>query len=251
MARLFAAAILLTGCEPTSPGVPGEMVTIPEGVFTMGCDTPECTSDETPAHQVIVNAFAIDVTEVTQEAYAQCVAAGACVAPPYSECGWDPSVRGQHPVVCVSWYDAAAFCVWADKRLCTEAEWEKAARGIDGRVYPWGDEEPSCDHAVYGECGSGALPVGSQSPLGDSPYGARDMAGNVWEWVADRYVADAYSRADCCDNPEGPGVEAGSYRVSRGSAFFSPASYLRVSVRYWDFPGYVGDYLGVRCCGRE
>ena len=166
-----------------------EMVYVPAGEFIMGSDEPR-RRDEQPIHTVYLDAFWIDKTEVTNAQYRACVEAGACSEPQerMTERYNDPD-RAKHPVMWVDWNQANAYCQWAGKRLPTEAEWEKACRGTDGRTYPWG-EGIDCDHANYSECKvmGGSVPVGSK-PKGASPYGALDMAGNVWEWVADWYEA--------------------------------------------------------------
>jgi serine/threonine-protein kinase len=186
------------------------MVTVAAGPFVRGATDGE--PDERPVRRLSLPAFAIDHTEVTVEAYAACVRAGTCpkVASAAAAPGGSPA--GRLPIVGVSWTEAAAYCAWAGKRLPTEDEWEKAARGSDGRRYPWGDQ-PECRRANFGNfggdgrCAAEGAPgrpvaVGS-FPSGASPYGALDMAGNVWEWVADRYRADAYAR------PGGAGGEGG------------------------------------------
>jgi sulfatase modifying factor 1 len=155
------------------------------------------------------------------EAYSACVDDGACTEAGTAEgCNWSVPGREGHPVNCVSWAEAKGYCAWAGgetKRLPTEAEWEKAARGTDARTYPWGNvPEPSCSHVVMNDAGSNGcgvtstMEVGSK-PLGDSPHGAHDMSGNVYEWVADWYAP--YDAADT-DNPKGAAM--GTWHVLRG-----------------------------------
>ena len=216
--------------------VPGEMILIPAGVFWMGCNSEIdniCYDSEKPYHEVQLSAYYIDKTEVTQGAYKKCVDAGMCGVP---GCDWYPSGTPNRPVVCVDWNDAIAYCTWAGKRLPTEAEWEKAARGTDGRKYPWGNQTATCEYAVMYDggtgCGTGSTwDVCGKSPAGDSPYGLCDMAGNVWEWVSDWYGSDYYSNSPS-SNPTGP--DSGSYRVVRGGGFDFSGDYLRASSRGYD-----------------
>ena len=214
--------------DPGGDGGPGgEMIAIPAGGFLMGCDTTRvdsCEANAVPLHAVSLSAYEIDRTEVTQEAFAACVDAGACPVP---ACEWDPVVRAQHPVVCVTWTDARDYCAWAGKRLPTEAEWEKAARGTDGRLHPWGDEPATCARANYFGCAGATQPVGIH-PSGRSPYGVEDMAGNVSEYVRDRYAADYYATSPDTD-PAGP--TTGARRVRRGGGWGGTADLLTTFVR--------------------
>lgn len=168
--------------QPVKPA--GDMVAVPAGTFFMGCNEQvdrECFGDEKPGRQVQVGAFRIDSTEVTVAHYGACVATGDCSAPGMGgSCNWGVAGRENHPINCVDWSQADSFCHWAGKRLPTEAEWEKAVRGTDGRVYPWGNAFDATRSNVDRR---GTMPVGS-FPEGASPYGALDMAGNVWEWTA-------------------------------------------------------------------
>jgi formylglycine-generating enzyme required for sulfatase activity len=193
---LSAAAAAPT---PLISGADAGMLSVPGGTFVMGVDD-EGEQDERPAHSVAVAGFWLDETEVTQRAYAECVAAGKCRTPDSLATSrlvfGHPELfrRPDHPVVGVSWFDAKAYCEWRGRRLPTEAEWEHAARGDDGRRFVWGNApaEPS-RFGVFG--GRRATePVGSR-PEGRGPYGHLDLAGNVWEWVADEYDPYAYRRA--------------------------------------------------------
>jgi formylglycine-generating enzyme required for sulfatase activity len=234
---------------PAAPGRAG-MVHVPAGEFVMGDDGGE--EDERPARRVWLDGFFIDRTEVTQADYARCVAAHACQpATRYP----DPT-SPRHPVVGVSWNDAVAFCRFAGKRLPTEAEWEKAARGVDGRRYPWGNE-PDCTRANFGNFqGEGTCegrnpgrpePVGSRRE-GRSPYGADDLAGNVWEWVADWYRFDYYRDAPA-RNPAGP--PRGEGRVLRGGACCSMFVLPRAANRLRFAPTYRDGDIGFRCARDE
>jgi formylglycine-generating enzyme required for sulfatase activity len=224
---------------PSAP--PSDMVHVPAGEFTMGSD--EWRDDEKPAHTVYLDAFYIDETEVTNAQYRACVEAGGC-DPLEDTTFYRFGNYAQHPVVSVSWNDADAYCRWAGKRLPTEAEWEKAARGTDGRTYPWG-ESVDCDHAQYAECEPrGDMPVGSK-PKGTSPYGALDMAGNVSEWVADWYDSGYYSQSPS-SNPRGP--DSGESRVVRGGAWSSKAVHVRSASRFPLTAEYQRSYSwGFRC----
>ncbi len=216
-----------------------EIVYVPAGEFIMGSD--EGDSDEQPVHTVYLDAFWIDKYEVTNSQYRKCMEAGACDVPSDTTY-YDNADYAEHPVVYVSWNDALAYCQWAGKRLPTEAEWEKAARGTDGRTYPWG-EGIDCDHAQYDECGGQTVPVGSRSK-GASPYGALDMAGNVWEWVADWYDSGYYSQSPG-RNPPGP--DSSEFRVLRGGSWDDVAHFGRGAYRAGSDPRLRGNFVGFRC----
>jgi formylglycine-generating enzyme required for sulfatase activity len=181
------------------------MALVPEGPFTMGADG-EGELDERPAHTVTLKAFYLDLTEVTNEAYQKCVDAGVCrvhdkASAKVNKVGDDRSFRRpRQPISAVSWDDAVAYCGWVKKRLPTEAEWEKAARGADGRRYPWGSEFPTREHGVFGE--GTTADVGTR-PRGKGPYGHLDLAGNVWEWVQDFYDPYAYRRPRAAEGIHG------------------------------------------------
>jgi len=223
------------------------MLDIPAGSFMMGCNQAQdsaCDADESPYHEVTLSAYKIDAREVNQTQYQACVDAGGCFAPGAdANCEWDPVARADYPVVCVTWERADEYCRWAGKRLPTEAEWEKAARGENGLVYPWGDSAPECAHVNFADCDTGSQPVGTH-PGGKSPYGVEDMAGNVYEWVSDYYAEDYYATSPGND-PHGPST--GDNRVMRGGAWGYDANYLRTSNRganqqtVYRFP------LGFRC----
>jgi formylglycine-generating enzyme required for sulfatase activity len=205
----FVLALALAAGPAGKP----DRVVVPAGPSKQGSTKGD--EDERPARTVVVKAFAIDRTEVTRERYAACVAAKKCKAAPPAPEGDEPQAA-KLPVTGVSWADAQAFCKFAGGRLPTEAEWEKAARGADGREYPWGDAA-DCSRANWGNFdGEGPcagknpgrpVPVGGY-PDGASPYGALDLGGNVWEWVADKYDEDPARRVvrggSCCSYFVGP-----------------------------------------------
>jgi len=232
-------------------GVPEGFVLIPAGKFMMGCapNDSSCDSDEKPYHEVYLDAYYIQKHEVTVAEYRECVSAGACTKPNTgSYCNWGKSGRDDHPINCVDWHQAKAYCGWIGGRLPTEAEWEKAARGTDGWKYPWGDATATCEYAVMYRGGTGCgkdrtWPVCSK-PRGNSPYGLCDTAGNVWEWVSDWYGENYYSSSPR-SNPKGS--SSGEYRVLRGGGWLGFPRYLRASNRYWDSPSGRGDFVGFRC----
>jgi formylglycine-generating enzyme len=248
--RSLALLLLIILASPEARSAPStiaapDMARVPAGPFTMGSERGD--PDERPVRTVQLAAYAIDRHEVTQAQYGQCVKAGACRrARQYPD-----SIGPSLPVVGVSWDDAGRYCRWAGKRLPTEAEWERAARGVDARTYPWGTGL-SCAKANFGSflgdgpCGGvnpgRVLPVGSR-PAGVSPVGAQDMAGNVWEWVADLYAPYVAppERRRAASQPAAPA------RVVRGgsccSYFAMPTTTNRLSFP----PDYVDSDIGFRC----
>ena len=238
------------------------MVYVPVGEFSMGANAGQgfelCQNwysdcqrnwyeDEAPVHIVSLDSFWIDRTEVTNEMYAKCVTEGVCNPPDSVSSNARTSYFGNpefddYPVVKVSWYDANIYCRWVDARLPTEAEWEKAARGNDGRFYPWGMGESSM-MANYG------IELGNTSAVGSfqqgaSPYGVMDMAGNVWEWVADWYDASYYNTSPV-ENPHGP--VSGETRVLRGGSWSNYNCDVRCASRVNRAPDFSNQYIGFRC----
>ena len=228
----------LQAIEQTGTHQVDDMVLIPAGPFVMGGDFDE----ERPRHRVVLEAFRLDRHEATNAQYAEFLRATMAPEPRY----WNKNVRfhsgekfPQHPVVGISWAEAQSFCEWKGKRLPTEAEWEKAARGgRDGFAYPWGDHP---DRLLANFEGQSTMPVGGYPP---NNYGLYDMTGNVWEWVADWFDPHYYDNSPEA-NPAGP--ESGKDKVLRGGSWVDGIGPNRVAHRHW-YP-LTGQYkwLGVRC----
>jgi sulfatase modifying factor 1 len=268
---VFALTIVLmagsVAAQEKGLAMPDAMVLIGQGKFIRGCSPatdPNCRSHERPAHEVLLRPYMIDRTETTVADYRKCVEAGKCTLPlthaDNKRCNWGTDGLDRHPINCVNWAQADAYCKWAGKRLPTEAEWEKAARSDDGRRHPWGGDRPTCDLAITSRqdkgCGKGGTwPVCSVTK-GNSPYGLCDMVGNVWEWVADWYAADTYDaqiaaldpevKDAMVTNPMGP--TEGRERVLKGGSWTSklPES-VRTSTRFYFAPDVQLGNFGFRC----
>ena len=280
---ITALATAFTTMNPTVRAeesvIPRDMVYIGQGPSIMGLDkeepkefvnspatykkrtrTPVSTlNDESPAHRVFLDSYLIDKYEVSNKDYGDFMRTTRHGAPAYWD---DPRLNGSNqPVVGVSWYDARAYCEYRGKRLPTEAEWEKAARGPDGNLYPWGDDfDPA--KANYGKNHDGTKPVDSY-PDGVSYYGLHNMAGNVFEWVLDWYDPRFYSRLEPMVNPTGPEkpvwiggtgtyvdlLTLGEKRVIRGGSWVAPEGSVRSTHRFWNHPlnNSYGVGLGFRC----
>ena len=232
------------------------MVLIPAGPFTMGSD--DGPHNERPAHTVTLDAYSIDRYEVTLSLYRKFLEEGKYDAPPT----WDDEAAtlvGDRPAIGMRWESAAAYCRWAGKRLPTEAEWEKAARGTDGRRYPWVEMQPFVDIANYNRgmwvsetITLMAVPGGLEGMSvrhglkegGKSPFGVFHMAGNAAEWVADWYERDYYQKSPE-RNPSGP--MAGEKRVLRGGSWADVPSALRTTARFSAEPNFEDRTIGFRC----
>lgn len=252
---LFLIALALGSCHSqvkgvavsappggSSAGCPHGMVRIPAGEFLMGHDNGQY--DEKPQRTIFISLFCMDRLEVTNLEYEKCVDDGVCNEGPSSD---DERSDGEdRPAVGVNWFDADRFCRWRGARLPTEAEWEKAARGPDGRLFPWGKEAKG----GVANCGRGcedfytlASPVGC-FPDGASPYGVLDMSGNAAEWVAD-YYREGYTKTSPERDPQGPGQ--GLMRVIKGGCFRDHVQVVRLPNRYYKRPYEFDSTVGFRC----
>jgi len=273
--------LAVTTTVPDAGPCPVGMVQVPGGKFFMGSDDKKDFDFEKPAHNVTLSPFCIDQYEVTTKKYLECSQSGACrrastendwegITPAEKKI-FDPlcnirevGARGEHPINCIEWKQASEYCLANDARLPTEAEWEYATRGSDGRRYPWGDTWPTAEH--LNACGTECLEWGKQNgnhmeamykasdgfpttapvgsfPKGKSPFGVEDVVGNVWEWVADNY---APYTAEAEENPTGP--REGKERVIRGGAWNgSMESWVRPTFRFHAAPTQKSYGIGFRC----
>jgi serine/threonine-protein kinase len=244
--------VTITASAPESEIIDGKgaaMVLVPASDFPMGSSNGG--ADERPIHSVYLDDYYIDKFEVTNALYKVCVNAGVCNPPIHTGSFTRSSYYGnaqydQYPVVYMDWNMANTYCEWRGAHLPTEAQWEKAARGTDARIYPWG-RDADCQKANYQGSGNGC--VGGTSKVGNyesgkSPYGAYDMAGNVWEWVSDWY-SEAYYQTSLSSNPIGP--DFGLSRVLRGGSWSRGQYEIRASERNKFKPDYYNFDIGFRC----
>jgi len=255
-----ATPTALPGITSIRPKDGAVMAYVPEGEFILGSSAAgdaQADNDEKPQHTVVLDTFWIDRYEVTNARYKKFVDATNHRVP-FIDAGWAapynwtnntyPEGLANYPVMLVDWNDALAYCLWAGARLPTEAEWEKAARGTDGRIYPWGNDAATCEYAVIYDsiwgCGENRpWPVGSK-PAGISPYGVLDMAGNVWEWTASLYQSYPY-----CSDDGRESLDANGRRVARGGCWDDPdvAKRVRSAYRLGIPPDSRNISLGFRC----
>ncbi len=220
-----------------------EFVRIPAGAFIYSRKPVQKwfgLKTEYEEGKITLPEFWISKTPVTQAVYQRFIAANPEYDVPYGDADWAkpynwdkkkrtyPPDKAEHPVVLVSWYDAVAFCEWAGLQLPTEAQWEKAARGTDGREYPWGNNDPTDKLCNFNENVGGPTPVSRYSPQGDSPYGCVDMSGNVWEWCLNKYKMPENTRVD----------RSGDMRALRGSSLYDNQRLTRVASRLRGYPNF-------------
>jgi len=215
-------------------------VYIPEGEFIMG----RGNSGDAPAHAVYMDAFWMDRVEVTNAMYLKCINAGICTNPASDNIYYNKWAYRNHPIIYITWYQSNEYCQWADRRLPTEAEWEKSARGTDSRPYPWGFTNPNPRLANYEDTMiHEAIPV-FHYPLGASPYGVLNMSGNAREWVADWYDPNYYYVSPYA-NPQGP--SSGNQRSLRSGSYNEDYHEVAVYRRYRHEPQSAGLSRGFRC----
>ena len=262
---IFSGILLMSGCmSGIKDDTKENMIFIPEGSFTMGFkidnDHEWGDMDEEPVHQVTLSSYWIDKYEVTSSNFSKFLNENKNEAHRFIEI--TPSVTVQfddnvyqprkglenYPVNRVSWFGADAYCKWKEKRLPTEAEWEKAARGTDQRIFPWGNEFPDNSRVTFrrkfSEKGFQVMEPVEGMKNGISPFGVHQMAGNVWEWVSDWFDATAYQDENRID-PKGP--ESGISKVLRGGNWYYKAYYMRTTYRFNERPDIFKVWQGFRC----
>jgi formylglycine-generating enzyme required for sulfatase activity len=244
--KVLALASRQEEAPPQAPPAGAPRVRVKGGPAWRGHDEGEAR--HTPRHRVEVGTFDLDAHEVTVARYQACVQEKRCKPPAKvgERCNWGRAGREQHPINCVSWAQARNFCLAQGGRLPTEAEWEKAARGESGQAYPWGEAAPAPSLAVYGQKERGTEAVGER-PAGVSPFGAQDMAGNVWEWVEDVFWEAAYREGSEADRRCWRCGEKGGTRVYRGGSFGSDPAKLQLWLRKGMQGGEADEGIGVRC----
>lgn len=223
---------------------PPRMELIPAGHFWMGSPEGVGAADERPKHQVYLGAFFLDKYQVTEEEYSACVRRGECSAPRSGgRCNHGKATRLKDPANCVTWEQARAYCAAQGKRLPTEAQWEKAARGGSSAKWSFGDKAADLDAFAWysGNSGGSTHPVGLKKP---NQFGLHDMSGNVWEWVWDGYDAHFYGKSPG-EDPRGP--DSTPNRVLRGGSRANAALSSRAAIRYWAEAGSALDTVGFRC----
>ncbi len=261
---LFICLFILNGCASLIPHDKDDMVLIPEGIFTMGYNIDNINewgdTDEEPVHKVFLKSYYIDRLEVSAYQFSNFLNNHLKKASIYFQTGmgvtiekvgglYSPRIKlNNYPANRVSWYGADAYCRWVNKRLPTEAEWEKSARGTDGRIFPWGNEFPTNKRVTFrrkfNKMGFKALEMVDSMPNGRSPYGVHHMAGNVWEWVSDWYEDIYYERSPFA-NPKGP--KLGVSKVLRGGNWYYKAYYMRATYRFNEKPDVFKNWQGFRC----
>jgi len=248
-----ATPVQLSTQREINSGDGAEMILIPEGTFIMGSDLahdPLFWGAEKPIHEVFLSPYYIYRTEVTNSMYQACVTAAQCRKPDVlrsrtRKSYFENPQFNNYPVIYVTWQDAVNYCKWAGGRLPSEAEWEKAARGTDGRRFPWGDDEDGIGRAAFKH--GDTEPVGTY-PTGASPYGLLDVAGNVLEWVNDNYAVEYYNQSPL-ENPTGP--DFGTRKGYRGGSWYSLIDGLRTAARASSKPDQAMDIVGFRCAMDE
>jgi len=227
---------------PPRPKIEFDWVTIPAGEFTMGSN--DYDDSEKPVHKVYLPEYQIARVPITNEQWSIFLQDSGYQCAANRNQLWQnglPRGKEKHPVVYVTWHDCMAFCQWAGVRLPTEAEWEKAARGTDGRKWPWGNNEPTVSLCNFNQNVDDTTPVGNY-PLGKSPYGCLDMAGNVWEWCSSEYKAYPYKAGDGRED-----LLSNSNKILRGGSWYDDGDDTRVMVRTGDETIYWDDLIGTRC----
>lgn len=219
-----------------------EFVYLPGGTFHYGCEPQDtqCAGDEQPGKTVTVQPFWLGKTTVTVASYSKCVSAGACTEPStgIGYCNWSLRGKENHPVNCIDWNQATAFCGWIGGRLPTAEEWEYAAKGGESRIYPWGDEAPDANRALFGKTYPAETAPAESYAGGASKHGLQNMVGNVFQWTASEL--DAAKRQGAFSDPS-------PQKEIRGGTWADPPPHLRASSR-WGFPPLSrASTFGVRC----